>query len=195
MNRDPTSRLHGRIPGERPCSAQGCREVGEFRAPNLTGRAAGFDGPGDYQWLCLDHVRAFNARYDYFAGMSAEEIEAAQSPAAGWANESRSFATTGADRPPKWSDFNDPLEAISARFKSGLPEQRQDGRPVSAADRAALKTLGLDVDADRKTIRARYTALARQYHPDRNGGDRSFEKKLQAVIDAYQTLRGSGSFS
>jgi DnaJ domain len=80
-------------------------------------------------------------------------------------------------------------------IKSGLPKQRKDGQPVSAADRAALKTLGLDVDADRKTIRARYTALARQYHPDRNGGDRTHEKKLQAVIDAYQTLRESGSFS
>ena len=31
----------------------------------------GFDGPGDWRWLCLDHVREFNAGYNYFDGMSA----------------------------------------------------------------------------------------------------------------------------
>ncbi len=194
MTRDSSQRFHGRIPGARACAAQGCPHGGEFRAPNPNGRSAGFDGPGDYQWLCLHHVRAFNARYDYFNGMSREEIEAAQSPASGWANESRSFTMNGADVPPKWSDFNDPLDAISARFKSGLPKERKDSKPLSAADRAALKTLGLDIDTDRKAIRARYTALARQYHPDRNGGDRRFEKKLITVTDAYQTLRKSTSF-
>ena len=41
------------------------------------------DGPPAYRWLCLDHVREFNAGYDYFSGMSADQIIAAQSPNAG----------------------------------------------------------------------------------------------------------------
>jgi curved DNA-binding protein CbpA len=31
--------------------------------------------------------------------------------------------------------------------------------------------------------------LVRKYHPDRNGGDRSHEGKLQRVVEAYQLLR------
>ena len=46
--------------------------------------------------------------------MSREEIEDAQTPSSGWATETRAFTGGGVDSPPKWRDFNDPLEAISA---------------------------------------------------------------------------------
>jgi len=36
--------------------------------------------------------------------------------------------------------------------------------------------------------------LLRRYHPDRNGGDRSHERHLQAVVEAYQALRKSPAF-
>lgn len=190
-------RFHGRVRNSgRRCAVVGCRETGEFRAPNPYGRSAGLEGPGDWQWLCLDHVREFNAAYNFFAGMSRDEIEAAQMPAADWASESRTFrAMAGVDAPPRWADFNDPLDAISARFRSRMPHARADGRLLSAADRAALKTLELGDDADRKAIRAAYSRLVRQFHPDRNGGDRGFEKKLQRVVEAYQHLRKSPPFT
>jgi DnaJ-domain-containing protein 1 len=192
-------RFQGRVRGaKQACAHAGCREDGEFRAPNPYGRGAGPDGPGDYQFLCLDHVRAFNARFNFFEGMSREEIEDAQLPAAGWANASRIYTDGGVDSPPKWRDFHDPLDAISARFRDGVsarsPKERQDGKRLSDADRRALSVLGLDVDADRKALRARYSALVRQYHPDRNGGDRTHEKALQTVVEAYQALRGSPAF-
>jgi len=144
--------------------------------------------------LCLDHVREFNARYNFFAGMDRDEILAAQSPYGGWERETRAFSTGGADRPPPWADFHDPLEAISARFSERL-KQRTDGKPLSADDRAALKTLGLAPDADRRALRTAYTKLARRYHPDHNGGDRSSEAKLQQVIAAYTHLSGSSVFN
>ncbi|MBL4857696.1 MAG: DnaJ domain-containing protein, partial [Erythrobacter sp.] len=40
-------------------------------------------------------------------------------------------------------------------------------------------------------VRRRYTELVRRYHPDRNGGDRQFETRLNRVVEAYQTLRRS----
>ena len=52
-----------------------------------------------------------------------------------------------------------------------------------------FRSLALGHDADRSTLRRRYTELVRKYHPDRNGGDRSFEARLQAVVEAYQLLR------
>jgi DnaJ-domain-containing protein 1 len=190
-------RFHGRVAGKlRRCAHAGCLETGEFRAPDPYGREPGFDGPGDWQWLCLDHVRAFNARYNFFDGMSREEIEDAQMPGAGWATETRAFrATAGVDTPPRWADFHDPLEAISARFKAAMPAERSDGRPLTPEDRRALKALGLDATAESVAIRSAYSALVRRYHPDRNGGDRSHEKKLRAVIEAYQHLRQSAAFS
>ena len=181
----------GRVEGaaER-CGVPGCSEPGEFRAPLVAGD---FDGPGRWHYLCLEHVRAHNSRYNYFAGMSPDEISAAQSPIAGWERASRPFASLGADPPPAWSDFADPLDAIAARFRRDVARGVVDR--FTPGEREALGVMGLKDDVDRLTLRQRYSELVRRYHPDRNGGDRSLEAKLGKVIAAYQTLKGSRAFA
>jgi len=188
------TKFHGRYEDTgRECAHPRCSEPGEYRAPG--GRGHGFDGPGEWRWLCLEHVREFNAGYDWFEGMSAEEVFAAQLPASGWRTESPSFRpTAGVDGMPRWSDFDDPLDAISARA-SGIKsrarreaEMAMDGR-FSREEAEALETMGLGLDTDRKGLRRRYSELVRRYHPDRNGGDRQYETRLNRVVEAYQTLR------
>ena len=103
-------KFHGRYDTKgRQCAAPGCDEPGEFRAPGA--HAPSFDGPGDYRWLCLEHVREFNAGYDWFEGMTPDEILAAQSPIAGWERETRAFrpgaaatpaTTAAANRTSRW---------------------------------------------------------------------------------------------
>jgi len=44
-------------------------------------------------------------------------------------------------------------------------------------------------------VRSRYSQLVRRFHPDRNGGDRSQEARLSAVIEAWQLLRKSPVFA
>ena len=188
------ARFHGRIPGRRTCDADGCAQPGEFRAPPEEGARPRLNGPGAWRWLCLDHVRAFNASYNYFNGMSADEIDAEQKPYAGWERETRAFSAS-ADRPPRWADFIDPLDAIQTRFRGQRGPERADGKPLSIEDRRALRTLGLELDADRRALRQRYSELVRRYHPDRNGGDRSHERALGEVIAAYQRLKGSAAFA
>lgn len=197
----PSPRFHGRVESEgRRCEAPGCREAGEFRAPGR--RPNGFDGPGEWRWFCLDHVREFNAGYDWFEGMSADEILAAQSPIAGWRTETRAFrADAGVDGVPRWADYADPLDAIAARAR-GI-RNRAEGRARDAAARMrfsadearALEVMGLGSDIDRTRLRRRYSELVRRYHPDRNGGDRQHEAKLGAVVEAYQLLKGSAALA
>lgn len=189
----PRSRFHGRFARDEGCAVAGCAAPGEFRAPLAPG---GFDGPGRWRWLCLDHVKAFNARYNYFAGMTADEITAAQTPLAGWERETRAFAHAGGDPAPSWANFRDPLEAISGRFRRApVAPERSDGVVLSGEDRRDLATLGLNIDADRRALRNRYSELVRRYHPDRNGGDRSHERALSDTIAAYQRLKRAPAFA
>lgn len=189
----PQTRFHGRIEANgRVCAEPGCAEPGEFRAPPLEGSGDGV--PPAFRWLCLDHVRAFNSRYNYFDGMSVDEIHAAQRPLAGWERETRAFARAGTDAGPRWADFNDPLDAIGARYRRDAAPERGDGKPLSGQDRASLKILGLPADADRMALRKRYSELVRRYHPDRNGGDRGHEAMLRQVIAAYHQLRQAPAF-
>ena len=183
-------RLHGRVEGARAqCAVAGCAQPGEFKAPL---QPADFDGPGTWRFLCLDHVREHNAKYNFFNGMSPEEITRAQSLIGGWDRPSRRFAASGADPPPRWSDFADPLDAIATRF--GRVGGRQPSR-FSRGEQRALSVLGLGEDADRHSVRRRYSALVRRYHPDKNGGDRGHEGRLGEVIEAYQLLRKSAAFA
>ncbi|MET4896118.1 J domain-containing protein [Sphingomonadaceae bacterium jetA1] len=191
----PGARFHGRVENSgRACDHPGCELAGEFRAPPPEGTRSG-EGPGRFRWFCLDHVRAFNSRYNFFDGMSADEIHQAQRPYSGWERETRAFAQNGTDPGPRWADFSDPLDAIAARYRREVAPERQDGKPLSGQDRESLKVLGLAADADRNALRRRYSELVRRYHPDRNGGDRSQEARLQKVITAYQQLRQAPAFA
>lgn len=197
------SRFHGRVEHAdgRRCESPGCEEGGEFRAP----RSPRPERDG-YHWFCLEHVRAFNAGYDYFKTLSAEEAVQARTGHPSWDRTSRPFATnadpSGFNRAgidPRRMNINDPhgiftaLKGRSGRFGAG--SARPDGVRLSAKDRQALKTLGLGEDATLDAIKKHYKRLARRYHPDTNGGDRSQEHQLHKVIDAYTHLSQSPAFS
>jgi len=188
------TRFHGRTEREEPCTEPGCHEPGEFRAPDPHGTRPGFDGPGDWRWLCLTHVREFNSGYNYYGGMSPEEIEAASYGYGGWEQVSRAYAANG-DPGPRWADFRDPLDAIGARIRRTDGRHHAPAGRFSAHEQADLKTLGLADDADRRKLRTRYAELVRRYHPDRNGGDRRHEKALRSVIEAYDRLKSSRAFA
>ena len=182
-------KFHGRVEEAADrCAVPGCGEPGEFKAPV---EPADFNGPGSWRLLCLDHVREHNSSYNYFSGMSAEEISAAQSAYGHWEPSVRAFSPT-ARATPAWSDFAVPLDAIAARFRFSKP---QAPSRFSNGERRALSVLGLAEDCDRHALRSRYSKLVRRYHPDKNGGDRSHEGQLGQVIEAYQLLRKSAAFA
>ena len=116
--------------------------------------------------------------------MSSDEIYAAQSPLAGWERETRAFAGNSASPTPRWADFADPLDAIGARFRRAGAPPREDFRPLSAADRSHLETLGLGCDADRRAPRRRYADLVRRY-----------QARLRQVIEAYAALKSRPAFA
>jgi hypothetical protein len=180
----------GAYPGERPCAHAGCREAGDYRAPvHRPGSSlAPPSGPPQWQYFCLDHVRAFNAGWNYFEGMDQETIFQAQTPYPSWDRETRAFAHNafgeGVDR------VEDTLGVL--RWKTATAARTASS--LSREDRQALAKLGLPDSATLKEVKAKYRQLARRYHPDANGGDRSHEARLQALTEAQAHLAASASF-
>ena len=126
-------KFHGRVEGATSrCAVPGCRSPASLRRPSSPpismGRARGS--------CCASTTCASITRgYNYFEGMSPDEITEAQGPLAGWERPSRKFAHSGADPAPAWSDFADPLEAIGARFRfadRGPPQRFNQGRAARA---------------------------------------------------------------
>src|SRR5436309_1718341 len=50
------------------------------------------------------------------------------------------------------------------------------------------EVLGVSRGATVEEIKRAYRKLARQYHPDRNPGDKQAAEKFKEIQDAYQTL-------
>jgi hypothetical protein len=104
------------------------------------------------------------------------------------------------DDAPRWADYADPLDAISARAR-GIRSRAEREAHTAASSRfsreeaQALAVMGLGSDTDRTRLRRRYSELVRRYHPDRNGGDRKHEVQLNTVVEAYQLLRKSAALA
>ena len=188
FGRDMRIKPEGAAPVQktRPCESKGCLREGTNRVPRSR------DKLNEHLWLCLEHARVHNERWDYFNGMSEAEIEAF-----------RIDAITG--HRPTW-----PLGKQAARMRNGhdshtyedkygvfvdvaeTPKPRPPERRLLRPQLVALETLGLEATATLQEVKARYKELVKRFHPDANGGDRGAEERLKQVIKAYGVLRTSG---
>ena len=171
------------------CNYPGCKELGQFRAPQ------GRDREGQFFSFCLDHVREYNASYNYFNGMSADDVAHYQRDAL---TGHRPTWTMGTNRGEKGfreegdkEGTSDPLGMFRAKTDARTGgRKREPPRPrVNIAAAKALDKLGLDETAGAPTVKARYKDLVKQLHPDANGGDRSNEDRLREIIRAYNYLK------
>jgi len=56
------------------------------------------------------------------------------------------------------------------------------------AEKDYYQILGVKRDADDKEIKKAYRRLAKKYHPDRHGGDKTAESRFKEVSEAYSVL-------
>lgn len=178
------------------CEAPGCRNAGLYRAPK--GRKA----EGQYWRFCMDHVRAYNATYNYFDGMNDAAVAAYQKDAVIGHRPTWTMGMNGSGGRPEakaaperdWA-YTDPLGILRAEGV-GAHRARAEAEPPrprrAPAIRKALDVLGLDENVEPAAIKAQYKTLVKRFHPDANGGDRSFEDRLRDIIRAHDVLRAAG---
>lgn len=181
MKNRRTTRISATQTENKPCEFAGCISTGEYRAPKSP------DQLGDYQWLCLEHIREFNKKWDYFDGMNATEIE-----------EFMKEAVTG--HRPTWrreehfTFSTDRLMEELDRFLGNRPKnqrrQRSDDADAGlpARERKALRALDLKWPLTIGELKTRYKQLAKQCHPDLHPGDTDAEERFKNITVAYMFL-------
>ena len=192
---DQDRRLRAELPA---CQWPRCGAPATHRAPKGRLRAS------EYWRFCLEHVREYNNAYNFFAGMSDEAIAKYQKDDAtghrptwkmgsiGGVGRRRNSRRSGSFGASEWV-VDDPF-ALFGGMGGSQPRQARpsEGRKILNAQRRALDVLGLEPDARRADIKAKFKVLVKRHHPDANGGDRTFEDRLREIIQAYNYLKSAG---
>ena len=174
----------------RVCDHPDCEAGGDFRAPKSRLDLR------DYYWFCLDHVRAYNAAWNYYSGMSDSEIEAEIRSDTVW--QRPSWRLGDRHGPGYAARVRDPLGVFSGdvhgqRRGAGQRDRpnREAVRRALSAQEQALAVFEIEPPFTPVRLKARYKALVKLHHPDAHGGDKAAEEKLKIINQAYATLKAS----
>ena len=170
------------------CVAPGCRAEATHKAPKSR------DELDCYVWFCLEHVRDYNASWDYYAGMDENQIEAHRRQDVTWRRPTWPLGGRQGNGKDAWGvPFEDPFELFGDRVgdRAGDGAKRSTappGPPRTKTDQA-LAVLELSAPVTMDDVKARYIELVKRFHPDTNGGDKTAEERLKLINEAYTTLK------
>ena len=168
---------HEPEPPKRPCDVPGCPCAGEYRAPKDKSLK-------DYYWFGLEHVREYNAKWDYYADMTEAEIEQQLKDDYGWGRPTWDMGERIAS-----GLFADPLGLKREAFGDKSAKPKTADKPVTdPALTAAARILELTFPLDKKQVKTNYKRLAKICHPDTTGGDKTLEEKFKDITEAYRLI-------
>lgn len=142
----------------RLCDRVGCMEPGDCPAPKSPNNP-------DRWHFCQRHAAEYNAGWDYFAGLDAEEAAERE------ANERSENAGFRESAHYGWASSGD-----GSRSRDEM---------------RALELLGLEPDADFEAVKKAWRAKAKEVHPDVRPGDEEAARLFQAYQLAYEVLRAA----
>ena len=163
----------------RVCDCPGCGQPGDYRAPKNRDLK-------DYYWFCLDHVREYNRGWDYFAGLSIDEIEKHIRGATVWERPSWPMGNWRAQE----QNLREQVmrEFFSDSFGNASKPEPQ-GPPMPKAEQEALLALELTPPVSFTEIKAQYRLLVKRHHPDANAGSSESEEKFKSINQAFSVLK------
>ena len=167
------------------CDMPGCMNAAGYRAPRSP------KALNQYYWFCLNHIKIYNKNWDYYRGMSPAQIEAHLRSATVWDKPSWKLGHLGGASLFDKENMHDHFDifADTPKYHKKFNKEKQQHYVPPPNLREPLDTLGLSWPVSLDELRKRYTALARQHHPDTNGGDPESEEHFKVISSAYALLR------
>ena len=162
------------------CESNGCKELGKYKAPMEK------DNIKNFKWLCENHIKIFNKNWNYFDGMSQNEIDIFLKSDVTWHKPTQNFASADNFFNILWNNtLNDDFKFLgNGKYFNNIKNNK-----LSEKDKDAFLIMNLGFDADWKTIQKRFKTLVKKFHPDKNAGNKLYEDKLKKITLAYSHLK------
>ena len=160
------------------CDWENCKNVGDYKAPTER------DNSRKFMWLCKNHIKLFNKNWNYFDGMSQDEIEKFIKSDLTWHRPTQEFASNDNFFNILWNN------ALSDKFNIFKEnELTQKNRKLCEKDKDAFKIMDLKYTSDWTSIQKQFKTLVKKFHPDKNSGNKKYEDKLKKITLAYNHLK------
>ena len=164
---------------ENICEWDNCKETGKFKAPTER------DNSKNFRWLCEEHIKLFNNNWNYFDGMSQNEIENFLKSDLTWHRPTQKFGSVDNFFNILWNN------ALSDKFKifNGDRTSQINNKKLDEKDKDAFRIMDLELSADWATIQKKFKTLVKKFHPDKHSGNKQYEDKLKKITLAYSHLK------
>lgn len=166
---------------DRICDFPGCNEPAGCKAPkdrNLR----------DYYWFCQKHAAEYNKNWDFYLGLSPEEIEQHLKNDITWQRPTWKLGHGTTPRADKMKDsfhiFEDVGLGMDGKHTPPQTTPQFEKKFVQAAE-----FMELTIPFTKVQLKHQYKKLAKKYHPDTSKADLQTAAKLfKQLTDAYQYL-------
>ena len=168
----------------RKCDKKDCDNEGQFKAPKSRNRL------NEYYFFCLNHIKEYNKSWDFYKGLSVDEIETSMREDTIW------------NRPswPLKGNYNKVMDQINDFFKEGVNNlesnesdktffrNRLVDENLTKDENKALSMFNLELPITLDKIKKTYKKLVKIFHPDVNGNDKNAEEKFKEINSSYKIL-------
>ena len=166
------------------CDKEECNENGKYKAPKSRIKL------NEYYYFCLNHVKEYNKSWDFYKGLTVNQIEKAMCKDTIWNRPS--WPLKG--KPSKIMDqINELLNNDNNFFEKdsyyyGFYKNKLIDETLTAEQNNALKLLNLELPVNLDQIKKKYKKLVKIFHPDVNGNNKDAENKFKEINESYKIL-------
>lgn len=156
----------------RCCDHPGCSEPGEYRAPKDRSLKS-------YYWFCLKHVQEYNAKWNYYDGLDAEEEEKQEQRRRRFRFGSKVKYNFGFDINGNFEFYDDYSPDYSIINEAHFTKD----------ERLCLQIMEIEFDdLNVDLLKKQYKKMVKKYHPDVNPGNKEAEEKFKLLSTAYKSI-------
>ena len=168
----------------RICDKDKCKEKGDYKAPKSRIKL------NEYYYFCLIHIKEYNKSWDFYKGLTVNQIEHSMRKDTIW------------DR-PSWPIKGNPIKImdhISDLLNNDHDLYNKDNHykkfysnksidhSLTNEENYALKLLDLKLPVTLEKIKKKYKKLVKIFHPDVNDNNKEAENKFKKINESYKIL-------
>ena len=162
---------------EQKCAHINCNKIGNFKAPISR------ENINEYIYFCIEHIREYNKKWNYYEGLNNEEIEAEIRKATTWERPTWSIRD-GVKK--NWDNINFEFHDFD-NLNNKEAEKKNENFTIDEIK--AFKIFNISPTKNIEIIKKAYKKLVKKYHPDYNMGNKEYENKIKEVNQAYNDIK------